>query len=93
VQLVVAEAVLPGTPTPNHQAWEPFLLAQGYLFAWFDGANRFYLAEEHAELLRHFKLPANVWDRFERHAEIALRAQLQACQREIQAFKQEMSKN
>jgi hypothetical protein len=34
--------------------WEPALLAQGYRFAWFDGLNRFYVADKAAELLARF---------------------------------------
>jgi FkbM family methyltransferase len=45
-KLVVAEAIAPGGTTESHQAWEPFLLAQGYRFALFDTLNRFYVAQE-----------------------------------------------
>ena len=31
--------------------WEPFLIAQGYRFALFDTLNRFYVAQEHRDIL------------------------------------------
>jgi FkbM family methyltransferase len=62
--VVVVEATLPGCTVPTHQAWEPSLLGSGYLMVYFDGANRFYLANEQRHLLGRFALPPNVWDGF-----------------------------
>jgi hypothetical protein len=45
-RVVVIEAVAPGSMAEAHAAWEPILLANGYGFVFFDGLNRFYLAEE-----------------------------------------------
>ena len=42
--------------------WEPILLANRYLFAYFDGLNRFYVREEEAVLARRFQLPPGVFD-------------------------------
>ena len=42
------EAIDPGTHMPSHQEWEAALLAGGYRFVTFDGINRWYVAEEHA---------------------------------------------
>jgi len=50
-KIVVAEAVTPLTMTPSWQAWEPLLLGNGYGFAFDDGLNRYYAAEEHPVLL------------------------------------------
>jgi FkbM family methyltransferase len=47
--VVVVEATLPNSTEPSHHGWEPHLLASGYSFCLFDGLNRFYLADEHAE--------------------------------------------
>jgi hypothetical protein len=38
---------------------------QGYLFAWFDGLNRFYVRQEDAWRLEFFRLPPCVFDNFE----------------------------
>ena len=62
--LVVMEATVPNRPQPNFAVWEPLLAEQGYDFAYFDAVNRFYLAEEHRDLQRHFAYPPCVWDDF-----------------------------
>ncbi|MBB4705263.1 FkbM family methyltransferase [Sphaerisporangium siamense] len=63
-RVVVAEATVPGSPEPNHQEWEPWLLAAGYVLALFDGLNRFYTRADEPELLARLSVPANVWDRW-----------------------------
>jgi FkbM family methyltransferase len=63
--IVIVEATRPLTEMQAHQMWEPMLLERGYHFAFFDGLNRFYVAEEHRELLASLNRPANVFDRFE----------------------------
>ena len=45
-RVVLIEATRPGTNTPSHNDWEKFLLAADYLFASFDGLNRYYVREE-----------------------------------------------
>jgi FkbM family methyltransferase len=63
--IVLAQATLPLTRRETHAAWEPLLIAAGYRFVWFDGLNRFYVAEErHAALSPHFRLPPNCFDQF-----------------------------
>ncbi len=61
-RVLVIEATAPMTSTPTHAGWEPMLLRSGYLFAWFDGLNRFYVRREDADLLRHFRVQPNVFD-------------------------------
>ena len=62
--IIVAEAMLPTLQVESCVAWEPILLASGYQFAYADGLNRFYVAEEHADLLPAFTYPPNVFDGF-----------------------------
>ena len=50
-KVIVIEAIAPGSGEPAWQDWEPFLLEQGYRFALFDTLNRFYVAEEHPDIL------------------------------------------
>ena len=53
--------------------WEPLLLNAGYQFAWFDGLNRFYIANEEFErLMPLVALPPNVFDRFIRSLDITV---------------------
>jgi FkbM family methyltransferase len=65
--VLVVEATLPGQRETNHETWEHLVLGQRYRYAWFDGLNRYYVAEEHAELLQHFGIQPNVFDGFISH--------------------------
>ena len=64
-RVLLIEATKPNSHEPLWHDWEPFVLEQGYLFAYFDGLNRFYVAREADRLLPHFQLPPNVLDHFE----------------------------
>jgi FkbM family methyltransferase len=50
-KVIVIEAVAPASGEPAWHDWEPFLLDQGYGFALFDTLNRFYVAQEHPDIL------------------------------------------
>lgn len=68
--IVLAEATAPMSTIETHAGWEPLLLDAGYLFVWFDGLNRYYVAQErHAELAAAFRTPVNVFDDFLRAAD------------------------
>ncbi len=60
--VLVIEATLPNSRATCHQGWEHLVTGHGYRFAWFDGLNRYYVAPEHAALLRHFGIQPNVFD-------------------------------
>jgi FkbM family methyltransferase len=62
--VVVIESTLPLTQILTHEEWEPILLAKGYAFAYFDGLNRFYVAEGQSQLQSAFAAPPNVFDNF-----------------------------
>ena len=62
-RVVVVEAVPPGSMAQAWSAWEPDLLAHGYRFAFFDRLNRFYVADEAAELATRFPAEPAPWDR------------------------------
>jgi len=59
---IVIEAVAPGSGEPAWEAWEPFLLAQGYRFTLFDTLNRFYVAREHGDILARAPRERAPWD-------------------------------
>lgn len=63
--VILAEATVPQTRVESYAEWEPLLLAADYAFVYFDGVNRFYLANEHADLKEHFNSPPNAFDEFE----------------------------
>lgn len=62
--------VIAAPPPPDNAAedadWEQVLLQHGYIRAYFDGINCFYLPEERPDLLRHFAVPVNALDGFVR---------------------------
>ncbi len=61
---MVVEATRPMTVESTHTQWEAAVLGKGYVFAYFDGLNRFYVSERHPELLAGFACPPNVLDGF-----------------------------
>jgi len=60
--VLVIEATAPWSNELVNQNWEPTLLASGFLHAYFDGINVFYVRAESKDLLRHFQVPVNVLD-------------------------------
>ena len=60
--IVLVEANEPLSDTPSYAQWEPRLLSAGYSFTMTDGLNRWYVANEHPELIAATSFPA---DRFE----------------------------
>lgn len=86
--IVVVEAVKPQTQEPNHQDWEPILLSQGFCFAYFDGLNRFYVANEHSELIATLAVPPNIFDNF---AHIDRVTELAAARQDLAMLKQSSS--
>jgi len=62
--VLVIEATLPNSRETNHASWEDMVTGQRYRFAWFDGLNRWYVAEEHPELMQHFGIQPNVFDAY-----------------------------
>lgn len=74
--IVVIEATLPDSQVENHQEWENLLLASNYSFAYADGLNRFYIAQEHMELATALTYPPNIFDGFIKASEHRLAKQL-----------------
>lgn len=65
--ILLIEATFPNTQVEVFADWEPLLIAKKYIFAYADGLNRFYLAEEHSNLQEFFKYPPNIFDNFLRY--------------------------
>ena len=76
--VVVIEATEPNSDQTNFAEWEDLLLRRSYRFVYFDGINRFYTAEEHADLARHLSRPPNVLDEYVSYALWRTRADLEA---------------
>ncbi len=60
--ILVIESTVPSTEVDNSQIWEKTILKKKYKFVYFDGLNKFYIAKEHLELEKYFKLPPNIFD-------------------------------
>lgn len=60
--VLVVEATIPNSPDTDYESWDPIVTAAGYRFVYFDGLNRFYIANEHPELADAFQVPPNIFD-------------------------------
>ena len=74
--VLVVEATKPLSQEANFRDWDSILLGQDYLFCWFDGLNRYYVAREHEELASSLNVQPNVFDNFTIAEVVNLRAQL-----------------
>jgi FkbM family methyltransferase len=63
--VLVVEATIPNSPETDYAGWDPLVTAAGYRFVYFDGLNRFYIANEHPELAGAFAVPPNIFDAVE----------------------------
>jgi FkbM family methyltransferase len=63
--VLVIESAPPDGMGPTGAPWEDLVLPFGYRMAWFDGLNRFYVAEEHLDRLPRLAMPPHVFDAFE----------------------------
>ena len=64
--IILLEAMKPLSQIPSHRQWAPILRANDYKFVYFDGLNRFYVADERAKALKSaFKAPPNIFDGIE----------------------------
>ena len=62
--VLVIEATMPNSRETNHESWEAMVTGQRYRFAYFDGLNRYYVADEHPELMASLQTQPNVFDDF-----------------------------
>ena len=69
--VVVVEATKPHTTEPTHHEWEGILTHGGYVFAAFDGINRFYVPEDRDDLRAALEPPVTVLDGWETHRQMA----------------------
>jgi len=68
--IVLIEATVPNSPETNYDKWEPLITKNQYHFVYFDGLNRFYVADEHSNLDAKIALPPNVFDDFILHDKV-----------------------
>jgi hypothetical protein len=65
----VVEATKPHGGESLHDGWESLLLSHDYVFAFFDGLNRYYVRREDEPLISRLAVPANVFDNFVTYSE------------------------
>lgn len=76
--IVLIEATLPNSPVENSHVWRDVIEAARYRDVWFDGLNRWFVAEERAALGPLIALPPNPFDGYRRASEVALQDALDA---------------
>ncbi|WP_151901197.1 FkbM family methyltransferase [Sulfurimonas hydrogeniphila] len=60
--ILLVEATLPGTNEDISSKWEHLIIQHNYTQVYFDGINKYYLANEKKELAKHFSSPPNILD-------------------------------
>jgi FkbM family methyltransferase len=86
--IIVAEIHEPdGTDVSKN--WEYILFNHNYIYVYFDGINRFYLAQEHIDLKSAFSAPPNITDNYINWKDYSLGQA--ASQKEIIDLKKQLS--
>jgi hypothetical protein len=67
--IIVVEATKPFSKVSTRSGWEYLITNRGYGFAYFDGLNCFYVADEFHKLKELLAVPPNVFDDFVRWPE------------------------
>jgi FkbM family methyltransferase len=80
--VMLIESTWPETRTETQSEWDDDLLTARYTFVYFDGINRFYLANEHLHLKEHFILPPNIFDEIQPAALVRMESELRRYQTE-----------
>jgi FkbM family methyltransferase len=81
--IIVVEATEPNSTTTNHEKWEHLVTDHGYSFAYFDGLNRFYVANEVSELKEQLAVPPNFFDNFVRASEWAYKQKAETLEKDL----------
>lgn len=88
-RVVLVEATEPDSTIAAHHQWEHLLLEADYLFAAFDGLNRYYVRVEDEQLAAGLATPVNVFDDYAPFAYVRqiadLRAAVETSQRHLAA--------
>jgi FkbM family methyltransferase len=84
--IIVVEATEPNSTVSSRSRWEQFVTGCGYCFAYFDGLNCFYVADERSELKESFVIPPNLFDDFMLWTEWSALATLQQERSSAQAL-------
>ena len=61
-RVIVIEATVPNTTISTHERWEDLIVSHDYVFAVFDGLNRYYVRREDEQLVPVVALAPNIFD-------------------------------
>ena len=81
--IIVIEANEPNFTQAAHNEWESIITKRNYSFAYFDGLNRFYVADEVSELKKRLSVPPNFFDNFVTASEWAYREKASNLEQEL----------
>jgi FkbM family methyltransferase len=62
--IVVVESTAPNSKIEVSSEWCEKLLSYGYEYTYFDGLSKYYISKEKLELQQNFKIPPNIFDKF-----------------------------
>jgi FkbM family methyltransferase len=85
--ILLIEATQPLTQIPDHKTWEHLVVSQNYNFVYFDGINRFYIADERSELRDAFHSPPNFWDGYETFSQHVIRTECEELKNNVAHLK------
>lgn len=91
--ICVIEATKPTLQIDVSIEWENILIESRYIFAYFDGVNKYYISEEKQELLKHFQYPPNVFDKFILHSQKEGLERINELQKELKELKEKNIEN
>jgi FkbM family methyltransferase len=85
--IILVEATEPNSTKPTWHEWEYLLTGRGYHFVFFDGLNRYYLADEHMNRASAFEAPVNVFDSVTRISEVNAQKRIEQLQGEVEGLR------
>ncbi len=90
-RVILVEATAPNSYDPTYVAWEPLVTGRGYRFAFSDGINRFYVADEADDLAARL-FPATPLDGYETHEVHLLHDELRRASAHIAKVEDELGR-
>jgi FkbM family methyltransferase len=87
--IIIIEATEPFSTVNSRDKWEHLITGQRYSFAYFDGFNCFYVAEEVSKLKERLSVPPNVSDDFVRFRDWSNRKKAETLQRELAGLRRQ----
>lgn len=85
--VILLEATEPNSTKPTWHEWEHLLTGRGYQYVFFDGLNRYYLADEHMDLAPAFDAPVNVFDKVRKFSEVSAQELIDRLHGEMEGLK------